>query len=71
MQGQSDVALDETGVRQAHEAAPLLAAENPDAIVSSDLIRARVTAEALAGLLRLPWRWTSGCVRRTSVRGRG
>jgi len=54
MQGQSDVALDETGVRQAHEAAPLLAAENPDAIVSSDLIRARVTAEALAGLLRLP-----------------
>jgi glucosyl-3-phosphoglycerate phosphatase len=54
MQGQSDVALDETGIRQAHEAAPLLAAEQPDAIVSSDLTRARVTAEALAGLLRLP-----------------
>jgi broad specificity phosphatase PhoE len=54
MQGQSDVALDETGIRQAHEAAPLLAAEQPDAIVSSDLVRARVTAEALAGLLRLP-----------------
>jgi probable phosphoglycerate mutase len=54
MQGQLDVALDETGVRQAHEAAPLLAAEEPDAIVSSDLSRARVTAEALAGLTRLP-----------------
>jgi len=54
MQGQSDVALDETGIRQAHEAAPLLAAEEPDAIVSSDLARARVTAEVLAGLLSLP-----------------
>lgn len=54
MQGQSDVALDETGVRQAHEAAPLLAAERPDAIVSSDLSRARVTAEVLADLVRLP-----------------
>jgi len=54
MQGQSDVALDETGVRQAHEAAPLLAAERPDAIFSSDLSRARVTAEALGDLVRLP-----------------
>jgi len=54
MQGQSDVALDETGVRQAHEAAPLLAAEQPDSIVSSDLARARDTAAALAGLTRLP-----------------
>lgn len=54
MQGQSDVALDETGVRQAHEAAPLLAAEQPDAIVSSDLSRARRTADALAALVGLP-----------------
>lgn len=54
MQGQSDVALDETGVRQAHEAAPLLAGEQPSAIYSSDLARARDTAEILAQLVRLP-----------------
>jgi glucosyl-3-phosphoglycerate phosphatase len=54
IQGQSDVALDETGVQQAHEAAPLLAAEEPDAIVSSDLSRARRTAEVLARLVGLP-----------------
>lgn len=56
MQGQTDVALDVVGVRQAREAAPLLAAEAPDAIVSSDLARARHTAEALAELTRLPVR---------------
>jgi probable phosphoglycerate mutase len=53
MQGQSDVALDEIGVRQAHEAAPLLAAEEPTAIYSSDLVRARDTAEVLGGLVGL------------------
>jgi broad specificity phosphatase PhoE len=54
MQGQSDVALDETGLRQAADAAPLLAAEAPEAIVSSDLVRASRTAAALAGLVGLP-----------------
>lgn len=47
-QGHSDVELDETGRAQAERAARLLAALNPAAIVSSDLRRARETAEALA-----------------------
>ena len=47
-QGHTDVELDETGVAQAERAARLLAALNPVAIVSSDLRRARDTAEALA-----------------------
>ncbi|MFG1921568.1 histidine phosphatase family protein [Cryptosporangium sp. NPDC048952] len=54
IQGQTDVPLDETGVRQAAQAAPYLAAEQPDAIVSSDLQRAFRTAEALAALTGLP-----------------
>lgn len=54
IQGQTDVPLDDTGVRQAIEAAPFLAAEEPDAIVSSDLLRAKRTADALAALTGLP-----------------
>jgi len=54
MQGRTDTALDPVGVRQAHEAAPLLAAERPGAIVSSDLARARYTAEVLGDLVGLP-----------------
>jgi probable phosphoglycerate mutase len=51
MQGQADVPLDGAGLRQAAEAAPLLALERPDTIVSSDLARALVTAEALGSCL--------------------
>jgi broad specificity phosphatase PhoE len=54
MQGQTDVPLDEVGVQQALQAAPLLAAEGPDAIVSSDLQRAKRTADALAAVTGLP-----------------
>jgi broad specificity phosphatase PhoE len=53
IQGQTDVPLDETGVQQALQAAPFLAAEEPDAIISSDLQRASRTAEALAALTGL------------------
>ena len=53
VQGQQDVALDEVGVRQAAEAAPLLALERPELIVSSDLRRAHDTAKALAEHLGL------------------
>lgn len=53
-QGQSDVALDAEGLRQAASAARRLAKLRPTAIVSSDLIRARVTAEALADYTGLP-----------------
>jgi len=52
-QGTTDVALDEVGVAQADRAARDLATLDPDLIVSSDLERARVTAEALAALTGL------------------
>lgn len=47
-QGQTDVPLDELGVRQAAGAARLLADLSPQVIVSSDLSRAYDTASALA-----------------------
>jgi broad specificity phosphatase PhoE len=52
-QGQTDVALDEVGVAQAGQAAQVLAGLSPDRIVSSDLSRARATAQALADLTGL------------------
>jgi broad specificity phosphatase PhoE len=54
VQGQIDVPLDEVGVEQAAEAAPLLAAEKPDLIISSDLSRAYQTAQALSAVTGLP-----------------
>jgi probable phosphoglycerate mutase len=50
VQGMSDIDLDETGEAQAHATAPLLAAYQPDLLVSSDLRRAVQTAAALAQL---------------------
>jgi glucosyl-3-phosphoglycerate phosphatase len=47
-QGQEDPPLDDVGQAQAIEAAALVAAMRPDLIVSSDLARARQTAEKLA-----------------------
>jgi probable phosphoglycerate mutase len=47
-QGQTDVPLDDVGLRQAEAAAGLLMALRPQVIVSSDLSRARDTAQALA-----------------------
>lgn len=55
-QGQRDTALDKTGLAQAREAAPYLAAENPTAIVASDLQRADHTAQTLAAVTGLPVR---------------
>ena len=53
-QGQEDVPLDEVGLDQVRRAAQTLIALKPSRIVSSDLERARVTAEALAELAGLP-----------------
>ena len=53
-QGQSDVPLNEHGLRQAEEAAPYLAALRPDAIFSSDLSRAASTAAVLGRLTGVP-----------------
>jgi probable phosphoglycerate mutase len=47
-QGQSDPPLNATGLAQADRLARRLAAERADVLVSSDLLRARQTAEALA-----------------------
>jgi glucosyl-3-phosphoglycerate phosphatase len=52
-QGQTDIALDETGKAQAERAARLLAALRPGLIVSSDLSRATGTAAPLARLTGL------------------
>jgi probable phosphoglycerate mutase len=53
-QGMTDIPLDEVGVVQAERAARDLATLAPHAIVSSDLERARSTAQALADLVDLP-----------------
>jgi len=53
-QGHSDIALDETGREQARHAARYLAAMHPDAIFSSDLVRAAETAGYLGELTGLP-----------------
>jgi probable phosphoglycerate mutase len=54
IQGQQDTSLDDTGRAQAAAVAPLLAAGRIDLLVSSDLRRARETAETLAALTGLP-----------------
>ena len=47
LQGQSDIPLDEVGHWQAHTAAAAIAARyQPTRIVVSDLVRARVPADA-------------------------
>jgi glucosyl-3-phosphoglycerate phosphatase len=52
-QGQSDIPLDAMGEQQAERAARLLAALKPDAIYSSDLMRAMSTAAPLARITGL------------------
>jgi probable phosphoglycerate mutase len=52
-QGQAEVPLDEVGREQAAAAAPLVAAFEPVAIYSSDLLRTYQTAEPLAALTGL------------------
>ncbi len=52
-QGHSDIPLNDVGRYQAKHAAEILAGMNPTAIISSDLGRARATAQALADLVGL------------------
>ena len=54
VQGQLDSALDETGLAQARLYSSAIAARNPTLIISSDLKRASVTAQALADVTGLP-----------------
>ncbi|WP_127131581.1 histidine phosphatase family protein [Georgenia sp. SYP-B2076] len=53
LQGQVDIALNETGRAQAARAAEVLAALEPTRIVTSDLVRAAATARALGDLTGL------------------
>jgi probable phosphoglycerate mutase len=59
-QGQTDVPLDDTGRAQAAAAARALARLDPAAIVSSDLSRAKATADALSALTGVPVRTDEG-----------
>lgn len=52
-QGQADPPLDEVGHAQAIESAALVAAMDPDLLVSSDLQRAEQTARRIASLTGL------------------
>ncbi|MDO8645377.1 MAG: histidine phosphatase family protein [Candidatus Planktophila sp.] len=52
-QGHSDIPLNDVGRYQVKHAAEILAGMNPTAIISSDLGRARDTAQALADLVGL------------------
>jgi probable phosphoglycerate mutase len=54
VQGQTDIPLDEVGRGQAASAAARLARLKPDRIVTSDLSRARETAETLGSLAAVP-----------------
>ena len=57
IQGQLDSPLDPVGIEQAPAAAAVLATLSPALIVSSDLQRAALTADALAGRLGMSVRW--------------
>lgn len=53
-QGHADPPLNDVGRRQAEQLAETLAADPPAAVYSSDLARARETAEIVGARLRLP-----------------
>ncbi len=53
-QGQADPPLDEIGRDQCRRAARVLAADPPDLILASDLLRATATADALADITGTP-----------------
>jgi broad specificity phosphatase PhoE len=54
--GQQDIPLNPEGLRQAAELAAGLKGQRFDALFSSDLLRARQTAEVLAATLKIPLR---------------
>ena len=54
MQGQADVPLSPRGLEQARALAARLSGERPARIVSSDLVRAKATADAIGAATALP-----------------
>jgi probable phosphoglycerate mutase len=53
-QGQADPPLDEVGEAQALQVAGLITAMHPEILISSDLLRAKATADEVAALTGLP-----------------
>jgi len=51
---ESNIDLGPRGYRQAEAVAPILAAFKPDVLISSNMLRARRTAEAIANVTHLP-----------------
>lgn len=60
LQGQLDIPLNDRGREQARRVAAALSHDAPDVVYSSDLSRARETAEAVAHRLGLPLRTDAG-----------
>jgi probable phosphoglycerate mutase len=60
LQGQIDISLNATGQQQARRLAEALAGEGIEAIVTSDLVRARDTAQAVADRTGLPLAFDPG-----------
>lgn len=54
VQGASDIPLNESGAQQAAELAAILATRSVETILSSDLIRAQQTADAISAKLGIP-----------------
>jgi glucosyl-3-phosphoglycerate phosphatase len=54
LQGHRDIALNDMGQRQAAQAAPSIAALQPEVVIASDLQRATVTARTVSEVLGLP-----------------
>jgi len=51
---ESDIGLSERGMRQAAAIAAVLAEENPEIVISSAMVRARITAETIAKTCSVP-----------------
>jgi broad specificity phosphatase PhoE len=64
--GQQDIPLNAEGLRQAADLADTLRGQHFDALFSSDLLRARQTAEVLAVALHLP-RWLDTRLREVNL----
>lgn len=62
-QGSSDIPLNETGRQQAAALADRLSLESWDMIVSSDLLRAKETAQIIADRLKMPISFTDPRIR--------
>lgn len=60
LQGQLDIPLNDRGRDQARRAARMLADDRPDVVVSSDLARARETAQAIATFNQCPLTFDAG-----------